>query len=271
MEAAGLTGSPLRRAARPPLRRAHIVLVGLLLLLAVVAWLVTDKRMHGMDDGPGTDLGSLSFYVGAWVLMMAAMMFPSIVPMVLTYARIRSARLARRSDLTLGSSGTFVAGYLVVWTAYGLAAYALFALGRALSIDALAWDRAGPYVAGGVLVAAALYELTPAKDACLRRCRGPFAFLTEAWRDGHFGAPRMGIEHGLWCVGCCWALMAALFALGVMSIGWMVFVAGLIAAEKLLPWRKGPSRAIASLLAILGIAVAFAPESVPGLTVPGMM
>ena len=271
MVAADLRGSPLRRAARPPLRHAHLALVGLLLLLAVVAWLLTGERMHGMDDGPGTDLGSLSFYVGAWVLMMAAMMFPSIVPMVLAYARIRSARLARRTDLTLGSSATFVAGYLVVWTAYGLAAYALFALERGLSIDSLAWDRAGPYVAGGVLVAAALYELTPAKDACLRRCRGPFAFLTEAWRDGHFGATRMGIEHGLWCVGCCWALMAALFALGVMSMGWMVFIAALIAAEKLLPWRKGPSRAIAALLGILGIAVALVPGSVPGLTLPGML
>ena len=271
MQSAGLMGSPVRRAVRPPLRRAHLALVGLLLVLAAVAWLVTDERMHGMDDGPGTDLGSLSFYVGAWVLMMAAMMFPSIAPMVLAYARVRSARLARRTDLTLGPSSAFVAGYLVVWTAYGLAAYGLFALGRSVSIDALAWDRAGPYLAGGVLVAAALYEVTPAKDACLRRCRGPFAFLTEAWRDGRFGAPRMGIEHGLWCVGCCWALMAALFALGVMSVGWMVFIAGLIAAEKLLPWRKGPSRAIAGLLAILGIAVAFAPERVPGLTVPGMM
>jgi predicted metal-binding membrane protein len=271
MEAAGTGGSALRRSAPPPLRRVHFALVGLLLVLAIVGWLVTDERMQGMDDGPGTDLSSLSFYVGAWVWMMAAMMFPSTVPMVLAYARIRSARLARRTDLTLGSSSAFVAGYVVVWTAYGLAAYALFAIGRVVSSDALAWDRAGPYLAGGVLVAAALYELTPAKDACLRRCRGPFVFLTEAWRDGRFGAPRMGIEHGVWCVGCCWALMAALFALGVMSVGWMVFIAGLIAAEKLLPWRKGPSRVIAALLAVLGIAVVLAPESVPGLTVPGMM
>jgi predicted metal-binding membrane protein len=270
MEAAGLTASSPRRAARPPLRRTHLVLVGLLLALAGVAWLVTDERMQGMDDGPGTALGSLSFYLAAWVLMMGAMMFPSIAPMVLAYARIRSTRLARRSDLTLGSSAAFVAGYLVAWTTYGLAAYALFSLGRALPIDALAWDRAGSYVAGGVLVAAGLYELTPAKDACLRRCRGPFAFLTEAWRDGRLGAPRMGIEHGLWCIGCCWALMAALFALGVMSIAWMVFIAALIAAEKLLPWPKAASRAIAALLATLGIAVAVAPETVPALTIPGM-
>ena len=271
MATAGVRGSSLGRAARPPLQRAQIALVGLLLALAVVAWLLTDERMQGMDDGPGTDLGSLSFYVGAWLVMMAAMMFPSIAPMVLAHARIRSARLARGSGLTLAPSSPFVAGYLVVWTIYGLAAYALMALGQALSVDALAWDEAGPYVAGGVLVAAALYEVTPAKDACLGRCRGPFAFLTDAWRDGRLGALRMGVEHGLWCVGCCWALMAALFALGVMSVGWMVFIAALIGAEKLLPWPKGPSRAIAALLAVLGIAVALAPARVPGLTIPGMM
>lgn len=253
---------------RPPLARTHLMLVAALLALALVGWLITDARMRGMDAGPGSDLGSLGFYVGAWVVMMTAMMFPSLAPMVLAYARIRSSRASRPGRPAAGHWATFTAGYLVVWTLFGLLAYGVFALGASLSLDALAWDRAGRYVAAGVLAGAAVYELSPAKSACLRRCRGPFAFLTEAWRDGRAGALRMGAEHGLWCTGCCWALMAALFALGVMSVSWMVFVAALIAAEKLLPWGSAPSRAIAVLLLVLGVAVAAAPGSVPGLTLP---
>jgi predicted metal-binding membrane protein len=119
-----------------------------------------------------------------------------------------------------------------------------------------------------VILAAAVYQLTPLKDVCLRKCRSPLIFLLTAWRHGRLGALRMGIEHGGWCVGCCWALMAALFALGVMSVGWMVFVAALIAAEKLLPWKALANRGIALLLVVLGLAVAIAPEDVPGLTLP---
>jgi predicted metal-binding membrane protein len=270
MEAARFAHSRPRNPARHPLLRSHLALIAVLLAAAVVAWLITDDRMDGMDGGPGTDLGSLGFYVGAWVVMMAAMMFPSIAPMVLAYARIRSARAGRRDGLAPAHWAIFVAGYLAIWTVFGLLAYGLFTLVRSFSIDALSWDRGGPYLAGGVIIAAALYELTPAKDACLRRCRGPFAFLTEAWRDGSAGALLMGAEHGLWCVGCCWALMAALFALGVMSVGWMVFIAALIAAEKLLP-GQAPSRAIAAVLFVLGIAVALVPDRVPLLTLPGMM
>ena len=112
----------------------------------------------------------------------------------------------------------------------------------------LAWDRAGRYVAGGVLLAAAIYQLTPAKDACLRRCRGPLAFSSRAGAMGGTGALRMGVEHGAWCVGCCWALMAALFALGVMSVAWMALIGGLIAIEKLLPWKAPANRTVAIAL-----------------------
>jgi predicted metal-binding membrane protein len=243
-------------------------LIGLLLALAVIAWAVTDGRMQGMDAGPGTDPGGLGFYVTVWVAMMAAMMFPSIWPMVVMYARVQEGKRERGDAVPAGTNAAFVAGYLVTWTLAGLAFYALLETGRSLSIDALSWDRAGPYVAGGVIVAAAVYQLTPLKDACLTKCRSPFFFLLGAWRPGRLGALRMGIEHGGWCVGCCWALMAALFALGVMSIGWMAFIAALIAIEKLLPWKAVANRGIAVLLVVLGLAVAFAPEDVPGLTLP---
>ena len=259
-------------AARLPPAHAdprRLVLVALLLGLAVVGWLVTDDRMAGMDAGPGTDPGALGFYVGVWVVMMAAMMFPSIAPMVVAYARIqRRRREDGKAQSAPSAVGLFVAGYLVSWTLFGLAAYGLLELGRSLSIDALAWDEAGPYVAGGVILAAAIYQLTHAKDVCLRKCRGPLAFVLGYWKPGYGGALRMGVEHGAWCVGCCWALMAALFALGVMSVGWMAFVAALIAVEKLLPWKVVANRGVAILLAVLAIGVAFAPESVPGLTLP---
>jgi len=249
-------------------RRTSVGLIVALLLLAAIGWAVTDERMRGMDAGPGTDPGALGFYVSAWVVMMAAMMFPSVAPMVTMFAGIQEGKRSRGKDVPVGMTALFIGGYLVTWTIAGLVAFAIFDLGRSLSIEALGWDRAGPYVAGGVIAAAALYQLTPLKDACLTRCRDPLGFLTTAWRPGRIGALRMGVQHGGWCVGCCWALMAALFALGVMSVGWMVFIAALIATEKLLPWKAVANRGIAVLLVALGVAVAFAPESVPGLTLP---
>jgi len=252
-------------------RTSEVLRLGLiisLLILAMLGWAVTDERMAGMDAGPGTDLGTFGFYVTAWVVMMAAMMFPSIWPMVVMQIRLRAGKRERGEQVAAGTTTLFVAGYLVTWTAAGVVFYALLELGRSLDLDVLSWDRGGPFLAGGVILAAAIYQLTPLKDVCLRKCRGPLMFLLTAWRPGRLGAIRMGIEHGGWCVGCCWALMAALFALGVMSVSWMVFVAALIAAEKLLPWRALANRGIALLLVVLGLTVAIAPEDVPGLTIP---
>jgi len=198
--------------------------------------------------------------------MMAAMMFPSIVPMVLGYSGVERGMSARSRS---GSPAAFVSGYLVIWMLFGVSAYGLFEVVKAMSIDALRWGHDGKYVAGGVIVLAAAYELTPAKDACLRRCRDPFTFLAEEWRDGRGGALKMGMLHGAWCAGCCWALMAALFALGVMSVGWMVFLTAIIAVEKLLPWKRVATHAAAVTLFALGLGVALVPGRVPELTRPG--
>jgi predicted metal-binding membrane protein len=253
----------------PPLPALiQLGLIGLLLVAAVVAWALTNEQMGGMDAGPGTDLGSLGFFIGTWVVMMAAMMFPSIAPMVVMFARLQEGRRERCAGVPAGMTVLFVAGYLVSWTAAGLFAYGVFELGRALTGDVFAWDGAGPYLAGGIVVAAAIYQLTPLKDVCLRHCRSPLMFLMSHAKPGRIGALRMGIEHGGYCVGCCWMLMAALFALGIMSLGWMAFIAALIAIEKLLPWRTIANRGIALLLLVLGLSVAFTPENVPGLTLP---
>jgi predicted metal-binding membrane protein len=256
---------------RPPPQPAliQVGLVALLVAAALVAWLVTDDQMGGMDAGPGTDLGNFGWFIGVWVVMMAAMMFPSIAPMVLMYKRIHESRRERGQSAPAGATSIFVGGYLVSWAGAGLLGYLIVEGVRSLDIGWLAWHEAGPYVAGGVIVGAAIYQLTPLKDVCLRHCRNPLMFIATHWHSGRVGALRMGVEHGGFCVGCCWMLMAALFALGVMSIGWMAFIAALIAAEKLLPWKALANRGIAVLLLALGIAVAFASEDVPGLTVPG--
>jgi predicted metal-binding membrane protein len=241
--------------------RARLGLVALLLALAAVAWWSTAARMSGMDEGPGTALGALGWFLGVWVVMMAAMMFPSVAPTVALYSRMARRRWP-------GASLVFAGGYLLTWAAAGLAAYGGFQLVRSVLGDQLAWDEAGKWVAGGTLIVAALYELTPLKDVCLGKCRSPLGFLVGSWRDGRSGALDMGARHGAWCVGCCWALMASLFALGVMSLAWMAFVAALIAIEKMLPWRRAATWGTAAILVVLGVLLIAAPDAIPGLTVP---
>lgn len=239
-----------------------LFLVAALFVIAGVAWWWTIDQMRGMDDGPWTALGTLTWFVGVWVVMMAAMMFPSVAPTVALYARMTR----RRSAV---APLAFTSGYLLAWTGVGVGAFGVAAIGGTAADDLLAWDRAGRWVAGATLVVAAAYELTPLKEACLGKCRSPLGFLLGSWRDGPLGGVRMGLGHGAWCIGCCWALMASLFALGVMSLGWMAFVAALIALEKLLPSRRLATFGTTAVLLALGILLFLAPEALPGLTVPG--
>lgn len=242
--------------------RTRLALVGLLFGLAALAWWATAERMAGMDGGRGTDLGTLGWFTGMWVVMMAAMMFPSVSPTVALYAKMTRRRGLSRALL-------FAGGYLLVWSAAGLIAYGLFETGNRLLGQGLAWDASGRWFAGGVLALAALYELTPLKDVCLAKCRSPLGFLLGRWRDGRLGAVEMGARHGAWCVGCCWALMAALFALGVMSLAWTALVAALIALEKTLPWGRAATWGTATVLLFLAVMLVAAPDALPGLAVPG--
>ena len=236
--------------------RARLVLIALLFVLAAGAWWWSANRMQGMDMGPGTALGTLGWFIGLWVVMMAAMMFPSVSPTVALYSRMTKRR-------GIVAPLVFASGYLVTWAAAGVLAFGIYDAGHRLFGTALDWHRGGRWLAGGVLVAAAAYELTPLKDFCLTKCRSPFGFLLGSWRSGLWGAASMGARHGAWCVACCWALMASLFALGVMSLTWMAVVSALIAAEKTLPWRRVVTYGTALVLVGLGAALVLAPGMGP--------
>jgi predicted metal-binding membrane protein len=220
-----------------------------------------------MDSGPGTDLGTVGWYVGVWVTMMAAMMLPSALPMVLMFDSVSVER--QRAGRPFVPTWVFVAGYLGVWTVYGVAAYAVYRTLAGLDPAFLHWERGGRYVAGGAIALAGVYELTPLKSICLRHCRSPVHYVLSRWRPGWSGALRMGAEHGGYCVGCCWGLMVVLFALGVMSLFWMALVGTLIFAQKVLPFGELLPRVFAVAFVAFGIWVAVAPGSVPGLNEPG--
>ena len=261
MSAAASSGTRAGLGPAYAAARARLGLVAALFAVAAVAWVWTVHEMRGMDAGPWTALGSLGWFLGIWVVMMAAMMLPSVAPTVSLYTRMTR----ERSRL---SPWVFTGGYLLTWAVAGLAAYLLGFAASSLSGGALAWDRAGHALAGVTLLVAACYELTPLKDICLSKCRSPLGTLLGSWRDGLAGALRMGTHNGAWCVGCCWALMASLFALGVMSVFWMALVAGIIAVEKTFPWRRGITYATTGLLAGIGILLLLAPAALPWLTLP---
>ena len=217
--------------------RRQLGLVALLVAVAVVAWWSTIRSMGGMAGSPGTDLGGLAWFVGVWIVMMAAMMLPAVSPTVALYARMTRERgLARPL--------AFMSGYLVVWGAAGVVAYGLFAIGKRVLGPDLAWHSGGRWLAGGLLAGAALYELTPLKDACLGKCRSPFGFLRESLAGRR---PRrrgdMGAKHGdVRASAACWRTdRSRSFSPSVAqyssATGWPL-VAALITVEKVLPWRR---------------------------------
>jgi predicted metal-binding membrane protein len=242
--------------------RVRLGTVLALFALAAVGWWWIAGQMQGMDDGPWTRLGTFGWFLGVWVVMMAAMMFPSVAPTVALYSRMTKAQRPL-------APAAFTAGYLLTWAVAGVVAWAIALAASRVAGTALAWGHAGRPLAAATIIIAAVYELTPLKDVCLGKCRSPLGFLLGYWRAGLLGGLRMGTKNGAWCVGCCWALMASLFALGVMSILWMATVAALIAVEKTLPWRRGVTYGTAAALLVLGVLILAAPSTIPWLTVPG--
>ena len=225
--------APSARVARYARGKVVLLVVGAGLLAATAAaWVFVIRSSASMEMDMTPTAGA---YLTAWTVMMAAMMLPSVAPFALLYARGAPTAIA---------PGILAAGYLGVWALVGIPAYAL---DRAVGME-------HPTATAAVLITAGVYQLSPVKEACLRRCRSPVAFLVAHWRPGAAGAFRLGLAHGTYCVGCCWFLMALLFVGGVMNPLWIGALALYVLAEKLAPRGHLLSRASGLLLAGWGVA-----------------
>ncbi|MGW2675892.1 DUF2182 domain-containing protein [Streptomyces sp. NPDC001436] len=254
---------PLRAGAFPPVRELAVAWA-LILAIAALAWVLTVDQARGTGVGPGTMGMGLPLFLLLWPAMMAAMMLPSVAPVAVTWAR----GIARRSSGAGRALRTaeFLAGYLIAWTGFGLLAYGGLALTGALV------DRdpdAGKWIGATAFALAGLYQLGPLKDICLRHCRSPLAQLVRyaAYRP-RLRDLRVGLHHGAYCVGCCWALMVALIPLGVMNLAAMAGVAVLIFLEKL--WYRGPqlARLAGAAFLVLALLAPFQHWLLPGLSSP---
>ena len=262
--------------ARPQLDRAvsRSILVGLA-VLAALAWGATVWQARAGDAlmmagvpmslqmGGQLGLASAALFLLIWVVMMAAMMFPSVWPVVMIYAAVVRTR-------GRGSIPLFLVGYLLAWESFGVLAY-LGYVGAGVAMESVKpLAERLPLLTGAVVIAAGLYQLTPLKRACLAHCQGPVEYLASHWRAGAGGALRMGLGHGAYCLGCCWGLMLALFALGVMDLRWMATVSAVIAVEKLGPRHRIVPAAVGIGLVLLGLVLAFWPRpSIAAAIFPG--
>jgi predicted metal-binding membrane protein len=261
--------------------RVALLTLALLLLITVAAWagvlgqaasMTMDGSSHDaampMEMGPLVTPAGLVAFVAAWVVMMAAMMLPSAAPMILLYRTVARGRAARGNPLV--PTWVFVLGYLVVWAAFGVLVYlASQVVGAALASDR--WLAAGaPYGVALVLLAAGAYQFTPLKRVCLRACQSPLGFLMAHWRPGPGGAFRMGLAHGAYCAGCCWGLMAVLVAAGAMGLAWVLLIALVVAAEKLLPGGQRAAWITGVALLGLGALIGVQPQLALALRGQGM-
>jgi predicted metal-binding membrane protein len=255
----------------PPLLVQRNIILALLIAIAAAAWgvLVWQQMNMGMAMNSPTMGMRAPLFLAIWVVMMVAMMFPSAAPMILTFHQVQAGRRARSQ--TFVSTWVFVAAYMVVWALSGVLAYA-----GAVGVEAIAAhaELSGPTVArigGVVLIVAGVYQLSPLKGICLAKCRTPMTFILTSWRDGTMGALRMGLEHGLFCLGCCWLLFLILFPLGVMNIAAMAVVTLLVFAEKTLATGDQIARAAGVALVLYGVTVLVFPQALPTFSAAGGM
>lgn len=209
-----------------------------------------------MDEGMegGAMWAPAPAFLASWMAMMVAMMFPSAAPMITMFARIHEGRRQRGQPFV--PTGAFVAPYVAVWTLFGAVAYVL-AVPVGAALQEWPWPAQNASRGLGVVfLATGVYQLTPLKDVCLSKCRSPLGFLLAGWRDGYGGALRMGLEHALYCMGCCWLLFVALFPLGVTNLGAMALITAFIFVEKALPGGRQIGRIAAVVLIAGGIGLA---------------
>jgi predicted metal-binding membrane protein len=238
-----------------------------LLAAAALAWALTVRSASGMPPGPGTMGRDLPGFLTLWALMMAAMMLPSVAPVVSLYARTLKTR--SNGFTRAVRSASLVAGYLVAWVAFGVVAFAAAWAGGELAARG---PQAAPWVGALVLAGAGLYQLTPLKDRCLSHCRSPLGFLVHfGGYSGRLRDLRVGLYHGGYCIGCCWGLMVVMIAVGVMNLAWMAALATVVFLERI--WRHGKALSVAFGLALILFAcfVPWHPSLIPGLHLMGGM
>ncbi len=250
----------------PVLQRDRLITAVILAGITGLAWLYLVMKAMSMTDQPmaldgierltriqpWTPVDFLLMFL-MWSIMMVGMMLPSATPMILLYARV--SRNAKEKGHSIARVSVFVSGYILVWTAFSLGTTVLqWGLDQAALLSPMMVSTS-PVLGGVLLFAAGIYQWTPLKDLCLSHCRSPFEFVTRHWRKGTTGALRMGIEHGVYCLGCCWVLMSLLFVGGVMSLLWIAAIAGFVLLEKILPFGITGGRISGSALALMGAFV----------------
>ncbi len=245
------------------LQRERYLILGMLLVLDALAWglLIWQSRTMS-NQAMGLTMGmSAVLFIAIWAVMMVAMMFPAAAPMILMFSAVYAGK--RRQEQPYVPTWIFVSAYLLVWASSGVVAY-LLALGAERLAGQSMWlMENAPRIGGAILVIAGLYQLSPLKHMCLSKCRTPWQFLLTSWHDGYAGAFRMGIEHGVFCLGCCWLLFVILFPLGMMNIAVLAAVTVLIFAEKALAIGRHISQLAGVGLIGYGVLVMFLPAALP--------
>jgi predicted metal-binding membrane protein len=273
---------------RTPIARSRLAVLVALVLVTSGAWALivqqartmdmpmgaavlggVDAGMDGMGGMASSGMATANWsvweavpFVAIWAVMMAAMMLPAAAPMVLVFDTVYAKR---RGQPTFVPTWIFVAGYLLVWTAVGLVVYVLVRLGSDLTLRLGTADRKpwAPLALGATLVTAGLYQFTPLKRICLTHCRSPLGFVLGHWREGRLGALRMGLQHGAYCLGCCWMLFAVLVVMGIMSLAWMVLLTLVVFVEKVFPQGRRISIGVGAACIAVGVLVATGATEMP--------
>jgi predicted metal-binding membrane protein len=237
--------------------RDHAAILLALIGLAAISWLYIYLQMSPMDEmampvafSPWT-AADFALNVAIWWVMMPGMMLPSAAPMILTFATVNRRKRTRGQPFV--PTAVFTTGYLIAWGLFGIAAtVADWGLEQTALMSPMT-QRLSPALGAAVVIVAGVYQLTPFKYVCLTNCRSPVDFVLNHWRDGAVGALRMGFEHGLYCLGCCWFLMALLFAAGTMSLLWMAAITAFVLAEKLFPAGQWIARGSGLVMMAFGL------------------
>ena len=250
--------TPERSLARPD---AGTLLVGAaLIVVAAIAWTAVVQQASSMPmTTPGTSPGvkdGVAFTL-QWGVMMAAMMLPSALPMILLYRLV--AKRGNVNDRAIPSV-VFAGIYVLMWTLSGAVVYGLYVGTSAIAVRSPAFNTATPYMIAAMLAGAGVYQFTAAKQACLRYCESPLAFLMSRWRNGYRATFRIAVQHAAYCIGCCWALMLVLVAAGSMSISWVLAIAVIVFAEKTLPRGWQTARIVGVVLILLAAAITARPS-----------